>query len=74
MKNFNNTVNNDLKDRYVYTYSNSLVLNKTLIMIKVVFKMLIFKKLSLLFILILFLLNNCTVLPGINKNPEKKKT
>ena len=42
-------------------------------MIKVVFNMLVFKKLSLLFILILFLLNNCTVLPGINKNPEKKK-
>ena len=42
-------------------------------MIKVVFNMLVFKKLSLLFILILFLLNNCTILPGINKNPEKKK-
>ncbi|MDA9960617.1 polysaccharide biosynthesis/export family protein [Candidatus Pelagibacter sp.] len=42
-------------------------------MIKVIFNMLVFKKLSLLFILILFLLNNCTILPGINKNPEKKK-
>jgi polysaccharide biosynthesis/export protein len=42
-------------------------------MIKVVFNMLVFKKLSLLFILILFLLNNCTILPGINKNPSKKK-
>jgi polysaccharide biosynthesis/export protein len=35
--------------------------------------MFILKKLSLLFILILFLLNNCTILPGINKDPEKKK-
>jgi len=42
-------------------------------MIKVLFNMLTFKKLSLLFVLTLFLLNNCTVLPGINKNPEKKK-
>ena len=29
-------------------------------------------KLSLLFTLILFLLNNCTILPGINKSPNKK--
>ncbi|MDA7814154.1 polysaccharide biosynthesis/export family protein [Candidatus Pelagibacter sp.] len=42
-------------------------------MIKVVFNMFVFKKLSLLFILILFLLNNCTILPGINKNPSKQK-
>ena len=34
--------------------------------------MFILKKLSLLFILILFLLNNCTILPGINKSPQKK--
>ena len=34
--------------------------------------MFILKKLSLLFILILFLLNNCTILPGINKSPKKK--
>ena len=34
--------------------------------------MFIIKKLSLLFILILFLLNNCTILPGINKSPNKK--
>ena len=34
--------------------------------------MLVFKKLSLFIILILFLLNNCTILPGINKSPQKK--
>ena len=30
------------------------------------------KKIIFLFILILFFLNNCTILPGINKNPNKK--
>ena len=34
--------------------------------------MFVLKKLSILFILILFLLNNCTILPGINKSPNKK--
>jgi polysaccharide biosynthesis/export protein len=43
-------------------------------MIKVVFNMLVFKKLSLFIILILFLLNNCTILPGINKSPKKKNS
>jgi len=41
-------------------------------MIKILFHMLVFKKLSLFIILILFLLNNCTILPGINKSPQKK--
>jgi len=43
-------------------------------MIKIVLNMLAFKKLSLLFVLTLFLLNNCTVLPGINKSPKKKNS
>ena len=34
--------------------------------------MYVLKKITFLFILILFLLNNCTILPGINKSPKKK--
>ena len=34
--------------------------------------MFILKKIKFLFILILFFLNNCTILPGINKSPNKK--
>ena len=34
--------------------------------------MFVLKKITFLFILILFLLNNCTILPGINKGPNKK--
>ena len=34
--------------------------------------MFIINKLALLLILILFLFNNCTILPGINKSPKKK--
>jgi polysaccharide export outer membrane protein len=34
--------------------------------------MFVFKKITFLFILILFYLNNCTILPGINKSPGKK--
>jgi len=41
-------------------------------MIKVAFNMFVFKKITPLLILILFLLNNCTILPGINKSPNKK--
>ena len=36
--------------------------------------MIIFKKLTLLLISILFLLISCTILPGINKNPTKKNS
>ena len=32
------------------------------------------KKITFVFILILFFLNNCTILPGINKSPNKKKS
>ena len=34
--------------------------------------MYILKKITFLLILILFLFNNCTILPGINKSPNKK--
>tara|TARA_X000000950_G_scaffold176661_1_gene214497 strand:- start:2843 stop:3973 length:1131 start_codon:yes stop_codon:yes gene_type:complete len=34
--------------------------------------MYILKKIIFLLILVLFLFNNCTILPGINKNPNKK--
>ena len=34
--------------------------------------MIVLKKITLLLILILFLFNNCTILPGINKSPQKK--
>ena len=34
--------------------------------------MFVINKLTLLLILILFLFNNCTILPGINKSPKKK--
>ncbi|MDA7734462.1 polysaccharide biosynthesis/export family protein, partial [Candidatus Pelagibacter sp.] len=34
--------------------------------------MFVFKKLTILIILILFLFNNCTILPGITKSPNKK--
>ena len=34
--------------------------------------MYILKKISFLLILIIFLFNNCTILPGINKSPNKK--
>ena len=34
--------------------------------------MFVLKKITFLFILILFFLNNCTILPGINKSPNKK--
>jgi polysaccharide biosynthesis/export protein len=34
--------------------------------------MIIFKKITPLLVLIFFLLNNCTILPGINKSPLKK--
>ena len=35
--------------------------------------MFVLKKVTFLFILISFFLNNCTILPGINKSPNKKK-
>ena len=34
--------------------------------------MFVLNKITFLFILILFFLNNCTILPGINKSPNKK--
>ena len=34
--------------------------------------MFVYKKLTILLVSILFLFNNCTVLPGINKSPNKK--
>ena len=34
--------------------------------------MFVLKKITFLFILILFFFNNCTILPGINKSPNKK--
>ena len=34
--------------------------------------MLVFKKINIIFLIILFFLNSCTVLPGINKIPQKK--
>ena len=34
--------------------------------------MIFLKKITVLLVLILFLLNNCTILPGINKSPQKK--
>ena len=36
--------------------------------------MFVLKKITFLFILILFLFNNCTILPGINKSPNKKNS
>ena len=36
--------------------------------------MFVLKKITFLFILILFFLNNCTVLPGINKSPNQKNS
>jgi hypothetical protein len=34
--------------------------------------MIVYKKLTILLVSILFLFNNCTILPGINKSPNKK--
>jgi hypothetical protein len=34
--------------------------------------MLFFKKLNITFLIILFLFNSCTVLPGVVKSPKKK--
>ena len=34
--------------------------------------MFVYKKLTILLVSILFLFNNCTILPGINKSPNKK--
>ena len=34
--------------------------------------MLVFKKINIIFLITLFFLNSCTVLPGINKIPQKK--